>query len=60
MTLDIEKYKNMLGYLLDFCAIITIPIWLPIVMVIVAAKVVFFFMDYILSERQSIFGQQER
>ena len=56
MTLDIEKCKNILGYLLDFCVIITLPIWLPIVIIIVAAKVVFFFLDYIF-EQQSIFGQ---
>lgn len=56
MTLDIEKCKNMLGYLLDFCVIITLPIWLPIVMIIVAVKIVFFFLDYIF-EQQSIFGQ---
>ena len=52
MTLDIEKCKNMLGYLLDFCVIIT----LPIVMIIVAVKVIFFFLDYVF-EQQSIFGQ---
>ena len=56
MTFDIEKYKRVLGYILDFCVIITLPIWLPIVMIIVAVKVVFFFLDYIF-EQQSIFGQ---
>lgn len=56
MTLDIEKCKNMLGYLLYFCVIITLPIWLPIVMIIVAVKVIFFFLDYVF-EQQSIFGQ---
>ena len=60
MTLDIEKYKSILGYLLDFCVIITIPIWLPIVMVIVVAKIVLFFLEYVLLNRQSIFEQQER
>lgn len=59
MTLDIEKCKNILGYLLDFCVIITIPIWLPIVIIIVAVKVVFFFLDYV-SEQQSIFERQEK
>ena len=59
MTLDIEKCKNMLGYLLDFCVIITLPIWLPIVMIIVAVKVIFFFLDYVF-EQQFIFGRQEK
>lgn len=59
MTFGIEKYKGVLGYILDFCAIITLPIWLPIVMIIVAAKVVFFFLDYVF-EQQSIFGRQEK
>lgn len=56
MTLDIEKCKNMLDYLLNFCVIITLPIWLPIVMIIVAVKVILFFLDYVF-EQQSIFGQ---
>ena len=59
MTFDIEKYKGVLGYILDFCVIITLPIWLPIVMIIVAAKVVFFFLDYVF-EQQFIFGRQEK
>lgn len=59
MTFDIEKCKGVLGYILDFCVIITLPIWLPIVMIIVAAKVVFFFLDYVF-EQQSIFGRQEK
>ena len=56
MTFEIETCKNMLGYSLDFGVIITLPIWLPIVMIIVAVKVVFFFLDYVF-EQQSIFGQ---
>mgnify|MGYP003523173416 CR=1 FL=1 len=56
MTFDIEKYKRVLDHILDFCVIITLPIWLLIVMIIVAVKVIFFFLDYVFEQR-SIFGQ---